>query len=89
MYYYYYSINDTGLTAITRILQDVHRNYNSMSTIDKQKCLYSYSRDAENSANAEDSLAVFEIHSRLSVNGFTQAYSLDIEKCFDEKEVKE
>lgn len=84
-----YTINLKGLRAIRRVLEDCHINYNQMSDKDKHCCSMAYALDAESSANNGDSVGVFEIHRMHSVNGFTQAYTLDLAEYFDVLEGEE
>lgn len=84
-----YTINLKGLRAIRRVLEDCHINYNKMSDKAKHSCSMAYTLDAENSANSGDSVALFEIHRMHSMNGFTQAYTLDLSECFDIVECEE
>ena len=84
-----YTINNKGLLAIRRVLEDCHKNYDRMCEIDQKSCLMAYAFDAENRANDGDSVAVFEIHKMHSVNGFAQAYTLDLVEYFDVKEIEE
>lgn len=84
-----YTINPKGLRAIRRVLEDCHINYNRMSDKDKYRCSMACALDAENGANNGDSVGVFEIHRMHSVNGFTQAYTLDLAEYFDVLEGEE
>lgn len=84
-----YTINLKGLRVIRRVLEDCHINYNRMSDNDRHSCSMAYASDAETSANSGDSVAVFEVHRMQSVNGFTQAYTLDLVECFDIAECEE
>jgi hypothetical protein len=79
-----YTINQVGLETIKKVLQDCHKmGFWSLSQ------LFAYAQDAEQSANTGDSVAVFEIVARHAINGFTQAYYLDLNLHFDMKKMEE